>query len=116
VSTLNTDSIARREPALLHAAVLWLLTNVGALVVENWHWMGAQEWSSLTRALVPLVTFGIAALAGLLLRRAVTPAWRWIEHEIPGIDSALDASTGIDVDKVLADAEAIFPNPTTTGA
>ncbi|HZY76543.1 MAG TPA: hypothetical protein VFE40_09510 [Jatrophihabitantaceae bacterium] len=113
---MNAASILKREPALVHAAVLWLITNVGALVVEQWHWMGAQEWSSLTRALVPLVTFGIAGLAGLLLRRVVTPAWDWLEQHEPLIADAIEGASGIDVDKVLAEAAATFTAPTTSTA
>lgn len=112
---MTANSITKREPALVHAAVLWLLTNVGALVVEQWHWMGAQEWSTLTRALVPLVTFAVAGLAGLLLRHVVTPAWDWIEQHEPAVAAAIEGETGIDVDRVLAEAETIFPT-TETGA
>lgn len=108
------SSLRRREPVLVHAAALWLITNAGALVVERWQWMGAQEWSSLTRALVPLVTFALAALAGLLLRNVVTPAWDWIEQHEPAVADAIEATSGIDVDHVLAEAAAIFIEPTVT--
>lgn len=108
------NGVVKQEPALVSAAVLWALTNVGALVVERWHWMGAEQWSTLTTALVPLVTAVVLLGGGWLLRRVVTPVWRWVEDEAPVVDEVVEQATGVDVGKVLAEAEAIYPTPAAT--
>lgn len=105
------NGLSKREPALVHAAVLWILTNVGALVVQQWHWLGAGEWSTLTSALVPLVTAAVLLGGGWLLRRVVTPAWEWVEDEHPVIAEVVEDVTGVNVDDVLAEAADIFPGP-----
>lgn len=109
---MKASGVVKSEPALVTMAALWLLTNVGAAVVERWHWLGADQWSTLSQSLTPLVTAGIAALAGWLLRRVVTPAWRALEQDVPMLSSLVEEVTGIDVDKVLAEAQAEFPMPT----
>lgn len=105
-----STALKDREPVIITAGVGWLFTNVGALVVEQWHLMGAEQWSALTSALVPLVTAVVLFVGAWLLRRKVTPFVRAFESDHPAVIHTLEDVTGVDVDQVLAEAEAIFPS------
>jgi hypothetical protein len=64
--------LLKSEPALITAAAVWLVGNLGLLLVGRLHWFTAAQWSGESASLTAVASAAIASLAGWLLRRVVT--------------------------------------------
>lgn len=61
------------EPVLIGSAVLWVLTQAGAVVVGHTDLISGDQWSALSSALVPVITTVVIAVIGWITRGKVTP-------------------------------------------
>jgi len=89
VTALKTGLIAR-EPVMAHAAAVWLVTQIGALVVGQTHLLTAHDWSGTSQGLVALVSALILGGLGKVLREKVTPAATAL---LPGV--LMTSATGV---------------------
>jgi hypothetical protein len=111
VTKLNASGLLKQEPVIVGGFVLWLLTQAGLVLVGRYHMLSASSWSALSQAIAPAVTAGVLALAGWLLRRAVTPSWKWLELHAPVVATVVDDVGVRLLDDALAKAQAIYPMP-----
>ena len=103
-----SGSLVKREPVLVAHAVAWLFLQGGLIAVGRYHLLSSASWSALSSALAPVVTAAAMGLLALLVRRVVTPAEKWVQHEAPGVAAVLD--------KAISDAQAVFPMPAPNSA
>lgn len=74
------SGLVKNEPAMVGAFSVWLVGNVGLLLI-NHHLVTGVQWSAASLQVTALVTFVLAAIVGWLLRRVVAPAWKLAESE-----------------------------------
>lgn len=103
---MSPSSLVKAEPVLVGHFVTWLLVQAAAVLVGRYHLISSAAWSPLASSLEPVITAVVIGLVALLVRRVVTPAWRWVEREAPG---AVDNELPNLVDEALAAAQRIYP-------
>lgn len=101
--TLTPSSLVKSEPVLVAHGVAWLFLQAGLILVGRYHVLSSSNWSALASTLAPVVTAAAMALLALVIRHVVTPALDWVQHEAGPIVG--------DVEKAIADAQAIYPMP-----
>lgn len=74
------STLWKSEPAMVAAAALWLVTNVGQVVIGH-QWLTPSQWNGMTATLIGIVSFVLFAIAGWVVRKVVAPAWKLVEAE-----------------------------------
>lgn len=105
--SLSPSGLVKSEPVLVAHFTAWLLLQGGLIVVGRYHLIGGSSWSALSSALAPAVTAVFLGVVAWLVRRVVTPASKLIEHDAPGVATAISTV----VDDALAAAQAAYPMP-----
>lgn len=82
MTTPNQTGFFSNEPQVVQGVVLWVLTQVGALVLGHTSLVTSQQWSSLTTGLVPILSLIVIGAITLVWRRWLTPAWKVIQTDI----------------------------------
>lgn len=73
--TLITDLI-KKEPVLAGYIVVWVLTNLGALVVGHTHVVDSATWTTVATTVTPVLTGLVLGALSWLTRRVVEPLFK----------------------------------------
>lgn len=74
--TPASNSFVSREPVVVAAAVAWLFSFVGSLILGHTSLITSTQWSSLSTILVPVVSALILGAVTWVTRKYVAPAWK----------------------------------------
>lgn len=70
------------EPVIVAGVVLWLLTQLGAVLVGHTHWIQQSQWDTLVTTLVPIVSAAVIGVITWITRRFVSPAWKVVGGDL----------------------------------
>jgi uncharacterized membrane-anchored protein len=78
----NTDTQVKtgfisNEPVVVGHAVIWLLANLGAFIVQHSHHLiSASQWANFSTGWVPYITAAVLSVSAWFIRTKVTPFWK----------------------------------------
>lgn len=74
-------SLFKREPIIILAFVMWVLTNVGTILVGHTHLVTSSQWNAVSTYVAPLATAFALSTVAVVFRRFVAPVWRLADQE-----------------------------------
>lgn len=106
MTTPEKGSLVANEPVLVATFVTWLFTQLGAVVLGHTHLVSSDQWSSLTTALVPIISAVLLGLIGWVTRKYVTPFWKAVQgkiNDLGPIAEYVEQKVQEEVEKALQD-------------
>lgn len=76
VSSTVLRDLLKKEPVLAGYLALWILTNVGALLIGHTHLVDSATWTAYATTLTPILTGLILGALSWLTRRVVEPLFK----------------------------------------
>lgn len=73
VVTNVVSQLLKKEPVLALSLTVWILTNLGAVLVGHAHLVAAGTWSGVATAVTPVLSGLILGGLAWLTRKFVTP-------------------------------------------
>jgi hypothetical protein len=70
------SDLIKKEPVVAGYIVVWILANVGALLIGHTHLVDSATWSSLSTSVTPVLTGLVLAGLSWLTRRVVEPIFK----------------------------------------
>lgn len=76
VTTAALANLIKKEPVIAGYIVVWVLANVGALLIGHTHLVDAATWSGLSTSVTPVLTGLVLGGLSWLTRRVVEPIFK----------------------------------------
>lgn len=73
ISPVVVAELVKKEPVLAGYLAVWILANVGALLLGHTHLVDAATWSGLATSVTPVLSGLILGGLSWLTRKFVTP-------------------------------------------
>jgi hypothetical protein len=99
------------EPVVASSIGLWLVTNVGALLVGRTHLLTDKEWAPLASSITPIVIAAVLAVFAFIVRKVVAPAWKLVDDEAAKLGIDVPDLEVAGVTPVHAPEEPVAPAP-----
>jgi len=76
VKSAVLSDLIKKEPVLAGYLAVWVLANLGALIVGHTHLVDSATWTSLATTVTPVLTGLVLGALSWLTRRVVEPIFK----------------------------------------